>query len=152
MLKKIILTIGLGVLSANAMAGDGCTKPKIVTVNDLTIMELQEYRKGLLELKEKANFDREYTYTHNRIYKKSLAIRMDNKLEALRESNTNNENKLKKIDIVEKKGRETLEDKLALINYKTDIIHKYTLDNINQQLKEVNNEIKERNKFIRKNR
>lgn len=152
MLKKIILTIGLGVVSVNAIAGEGCHKPEVVTVKDLTIMELKEYRKGLIELKEKANFDKEYTYTHNRIYKKSLDIRMDNKLAELKETNNDNNDKLKKIDLIEQKGKETLENKLAFINYKTDIIHKYTVDNINKQLKEVDNEIKERNKLIMKNR
>lgn len=152
MLKKIILTIGLGVLSANAIAGEGCNKPNVVTVDNLTIMELKDYRKGLIELKEKANFDKSYTYTHNRIYKKSLEIRMDNRLDVLRKESSQNAIKLKNIEIVEKNGKQSLNDKLAFINYKTDMIHKYTIDAINKQLKEVDNELKERNNLILKNR
>lgn len=153
MIKKIILSMALTTLSIPAFANGNCHGQTVydeekdgVNFRTMTVTELKDFRDDLVQQKDKAEFDRVYTLTHNRIYKKSMDIQLNNKFDNLKLVNSDNEQNLKSIYGLQDRVNYNFGESFKKINNDTNEAYERNSSFLDYQISEIDNELKDRYK------
>jgi len=147
MIKKIILSSLLTLSVSTSFAGMGYCSGEVVELDinaDSSVKELKEYKKELEATKERVDYIYYYTLTHNRIVIKTEKLKYNDAIHQLKERHSNEP---KKIDLIVNKETElyaSLDTALDNINIKTEDAKAQKLAEIDDQIKYVDELIRER--------
>lgn len=147
MIKKIILSSLLTLSVSTSFAGIGHCSGEVVELDinaDSSVKELKEYKKELEATKERVDYIYYYTLTHNRIVIKTEKLKYNDAIHQLKIVHANEPTK---VDLIANKETElyaSLDTALDNINIKTEDAKAQKLAEIDDQIKYVDELIRER--------
>lgn len=147
MIKKIILSSLLTLSVSTSFAGMGYCVGEVAELDinaDSSVKELKEYKKELEATKERVDYIYYYTLTHNRIVIKTEKLKYNDAIHQLKIAHANDP---KKVDLIANKETElytSLDIALDNINIKTEDAKAQKLSEIDDQIKYVDELIRER--------
>ena len=141
MIKKIILITSL--IFTSTVFANTCNDSR-KNVDDLSIKELKDMKKKLKDKLDVIDFEYHYTLAHNRIHIKSVEIKINNKVETMKEVNNNNELGLKKIEEMRNVYLGNLKTSHENINRKINMIYKHKKEFVNFKISKINKMIKDK--------